>query len=308
MGALTGNGGVKASLTGTGSVASAVNLVRDAINGTGSVKGGGLNGAIDDVSKSIDNLNGSAGIKGAVESVHDAIKGLTTAIASISKLQADRDKVMADAAKAEAKAAADRAKAQKALDDKRAADQAAKERAAKKAQYDKVSERSSFSSINELFKVSGVDQQYSKGTSDWAKSLIGSFDSADSMKTLVDMAYLLEEFRLFSTGKDTGHAGAWYANEFQKLRDREQSHANGLEFVPYDGYKATLHQGERVQTRHNANADNEETNRIYKEILLELKAANKQRGAVAMELIKKYDKLIMSGEAQTRAIRQGQVS
>jgi hypothetical protein len=33
------------------------------------------------------------------------------------------------------------------------------------------------------------------------------------------------------------------------------SHANGLDYVPFDGYRATLHQGERVQTAAQARSD-----------------------------------------------------
>ena len=40
------------------------------------------------------------------------------------------------------------------------------------------------------------------------------------------------------------------------------SHANGLDYVPFDGYRATLHQGERVQTASQARSDDSLTVRL----------------------------------------------
>lgn len=41
----------------------------------------------------------------------------------------------------------------------------------------------------------------------------------------------------------------WIMQGFPSERQTDGSHANGLDYVPYDGYTATLHEGERVVTR-----------------------------------------------------------
>ena len=50
------------------------------------------------------------------------------------------------------------------------------------------------------------------------------------------------------------------------------SHANGLDFVPFDGYKAELHKGERVLTASQAKNDGV----MSQELLMELKALRKE--------------------------------
>jgi hypothetical protein len=200
-------------------------------------------------------------------------------------------------------------KMQAALDKKAAEDKRIKDN---RSQYNKITDRINPEAMWKLLEESGQSTDLTNSSSNWAMGLLGSFDTADSLNTLTKMAYLMEDFRRMlasGTGSYNGHDGKWFAQEFQKLKDKEtsNSHANGLDFVPYDGYKATLHQGERIQTRFNAAADDAELKRTFNEILLELKAANRQRGAVAMELIKKTEKTIEAQKAQTRAIKQNQV-
>jgi hypothetical protein len=42
--------------------------------------------------------------------------------------------------------------------------------------------------------------------------------------------------------------------ELYTNQSADGSHANGLNYVPFDGYRAILHQGESVLTRQEANA------------------------------------------------------
>lgn len=65
------------------------------------------------------------------------------------------------------------------------------------------------------------------------------------------------------------------------------SHANGLTSVPYDGYKAILHRNERVLTAREASEydgqseSDDETVRLLRELLVEVKAGTKSSKAVA---------------------------
>lgn len=61
------------------------------------------------------------------------------------------------------------------------------------------------------------------------------------------------------------------------------SHANGLDYVPFDGYRAELHRGERVQTASQVNserASNAEVVKLLGEVVVQLRASTVQRGAV----------------------------
>jgi hypothetical protein len=77
--------------------------------------------------------------------------------------------------------------------------------------------------------------------------------------------------------------------EYQALHG---SHANGLEFVPFDGYRAELHRGERVQTASQVSNDKESNAQIVQllgELVGELQADKEQRGAVAVATLRKLD-------------------
>ncbi|MBI5920258.1 MAG: phage tail length tape measure family protein [Betaproteobacteria bacterium] len=57
---------------------------------------------------------------------------------------------------------------------------------------------------------------------------------------------------------------AWTVNDYARNHPLDGSHAGGLEYVPFDGYRAELHRGERVQTAAQVRSDTE----IAKEIQL----------------------------------------
>ncbi len=73
-------------------------------------------------------------------------------------------------------------------------------------------------------------------------------DKSEAIKSAVDSIYE-QMLRLSSVG-----AGAWFDTGKLTFRNSSvfsygtQSHANGMDYVPYDGYLALLHQGERIQT------------------------------------------------------------
>ncbi len=85
----------------------------------------------------------------------------------------------------------------------------------------------------------------------------------------------------------------------QKL---DGSHANGLDFVPFDGYRAELHRGERVQTAarvRNDAAAAEETNRLLREVITHLSASVAQGGAVGTQTLSKLQR-VADGVAKTQ--------
>jgi tape measure domain-containing protein len=87
--------------------------------------------------------------------------------------------------------------------------------------------------------------------------------------------------------------------EYQMKMDG--SHANGLDRVPFDGYRAILHEGERVQTAAQAK-DSDMTADLLREVLTELRAANAQRGAATEAQIAEQRKLAEKLEAQKRVL------
>lgn len=79
------------------------------------------------------------------------------------------------------------------------------------------------------------------------------------------------------------------------------SHANGLERVPFNGYRALLHKDERVQTAAQAR-DSDESAELLRQVLIELKAANTQRGAATEEQLMAQRLLAEKLDSQKRAI------
>lgn len=305
------DGSIKIVKSSTDKAPSATDLVRRAINGTG-----GLIDATKDVTDATGNVKKSlTDTTKAINSVYDAIKGLTAATVAMNKLQADRDKAAQAAAAAEAKAAADRAKAQKALDEKRIKDEAAAAAAAvlrsKQNAYAGAAAKADVGSLTTLAQGLGFGNSSAMQATAWSntlKGLLGGFDESISSAKWGEFSGLFDEYRVYIAQLTAGLPPTHDANYFNTKSNEIKSHANGLDYVPYDGYMARLHKGERVQTANQAGEGDAETKRVFKEILLELKAANRQRGAVAIEAAQKTEKLLESQAAQIRALRQAQVS
>jgi phage-related minor tail protein len=88
--------------------------------------------------------------------------------------------------------------------------------------------------------------------------------------------------------------GIW-KNFMASVSGLNGSHANGLDYVPFDGYRAELHKGERVQTAaavRNGDAAAQETNSLLREVLTELRADKTQRGAVADATLNKLGSVV----------------
>jgi hypothetical protein len=85
------------------------------------------------------------------------------------------------------------------------------------------------------------------------------------------------------------------------------SHANGLEYVPFDGYRAELHRGERVQTASQVvqgDKNGAETVALLREVITELRADKTQRGAVGVETLKKLDLLAAENAKLKRELQR----
>lgn len=103
----------------------------------------------------------------------------------------------------------------------------------------------------------------------------------------------------------TNAAAAWAAFKDQMTK-ADGSHFNGLDYVPFNNYRAILHEGERVQTASSVRAgeaNNAKTVQLLEKAVSALEAANLQRGAVAVAQIDGNDTLVAKLNDQKRAIR-----
>jgi TP901 family phage tail tape measure protein len=102
-------------------------------------------------------------------------------------------------------------------------------------------------------------------------------------------------------------------SQFMKSQEYvDGSHAGGLNEVPFDNYRASLHKGERVQTKAAANASDEnsaELVKLTKELLTRISrleehagASNAQRGAVAEMSAEQMSELISKMDAVKRKL------
>lgn len=82
------------------------------------------------------------------------------------------------------------------------------------------------------------------------------------------------------------------------------SHANGLESVPFDGYIAKLHKGEKVQTASAANKDREatKTNEEIRELLKALAKNIMEKSDGSAPVVKKLDEVVKKIDEQNRTI------
>ena len=83
------------------------------------------------------------------------------------------------------------------------------------------------------------------------------------------------------------------------------SHKDGLDFVPFDGYRAELHRGERVQTAaavRDGDSASQQTNALLAEVLTELRADKAQRGAVGEATLEKLDTVARKLDATKRKL------
>jgi len=94
--------------------------------------------------------------------------------------------------------------------------------------------------------------------------------------------------------------------EYAKLNG---SHANGLEYVPFDGYRAELHRGERVQTAAQVTSDkaaNAAMVKLLGQVLIELRADKTQRGAVGKDTLAKLSSLELRMAKQSRVLERAE--
>lgn len=87
------------------------------------------------------------------------------------------------------------------------------------------------------------------------------------------------------------------------------SHKDGLDFVPFDGYRAELHRGERVQTAasvRDGDAAAEQTNELLRELIDKLDASlgadKTQRGAVGVAVLEKLEAVASKLDDNKRAM------
>lgn len=106
-----------------------------------------------------------------------------------------------------------------------------------------------------------------EATSSWLDLLLGALDSATSNKSLFQLGY--DTISIILRGMQSGwlNVAAWLSEQLTTLGQTGRtsayysgSHANGLDYVPYNGYVAELHQGERVLTREENKRYNEDSN------------------------------------------------
>jgi len=112
----------------------------------------------------------------------------------------------------------------------------------------------------------GVDQQLNSYVKQWLQ-MVGTQNG-------VDQATISEV-----TSKGTADAMIAYAG--QKFAP-DGYHANGLDYVPYDGYRAVLHKGERVQTA-------QERNSSMDQVVSELRALRSEFGRLKTDTKKTAD-------------------
>jgi hypothetical protein len=210
-------------------------------------------------------------------------------------------KVAADAA---TKAADEAAKAQEQMiqDAQKAAEE---QRKLAQGVYDSIS-GALRALLGESDTLNGMSQARAKMTLQGALvtakaggSLVGYAGLEDALKTVqsVDKNTFssAEAYRLNQAGS------IGLLSELAKYTKVSGSHANGLESVPYDGYMAQLHKGERVQTAKEAASNNELVTEIRK-LRSEIKAGHLslvQAGQKTAKILERWDG---DGQPETRAV------
>lgn len=137
---------------------------------------------------------------------------------------------------------------------------------------------------NQLTSVNAVYGQFSEQLSveDWAKR--GAIVKA-----------MLKDLNAQAAGEKPLHDLQFYITKANKI---DGSHRDGLDFVPFDGYRAELHRGERVQTAQQARADD----KLSAELLAELRALRAEVEKLRAENISRTEATIKSNfEATDRA-------
>lgn len=106
-----------------------------------------------------------------------------------------------------------------------------------------------FGTANEDGKNTGVsiEEQRTQFVSQWLRGLGGQVDQS-----------------VINDALSAGSADAMIARA-AKLAGIDGSHANGLDYVPFDGYRAELHKGERVQTASQAQSTDAAFNKLAAE-------------------------------------------
>jgi hypothetical protein len=126
---------------------------------------------------------------------------------------------------------------------------------------------------------------------DYVRSLYATVDGAVRTPDSAGLDYWTNQL-LSGTGPDA--LKAQFKNAVDQVNGIHGSHADGLDFVPFDGYRAKLHMGEKVQTASQVKQDaatNREVVALLRTVVDELRADKVQRGAVGMAALDKLDKV-----------------
>lgn len=141
-------------------------------------------------------------------------------------------------------------------------------------------------------------------------TLQGALMTAKSGGSLVGYAGLEDALGTIQKGGNYGSAlesrlalgrNIGLLSELSKYTKVDGSHANGLESVPYDGYIARLHKGERVQTANEAGNNSDLAAKVDRliEVINSGNIAIAQNTAKGAKLLEKWDN---DGQPETRSV------
>ena len=122
----------------------------------------------------------------------------------------------------------------------------------------------------------GVDQQLSQFVGQWIKGLSGQVDQS-----------------LINDVLAAGDADSMIQRAAQ-IAGYDGSHASGLDYVPFDGYRAKLHRGERVQTASQARADDSQDSKDQKmlQVLSRMEQNTKRTSDLLMRVTRDGNSLV----------------
>lgn len=202
---------------------------------------------LDDLDKSV---MGLIDIKIAVNDVNASIAGVTEAISGLAKNEAEK---LAIQKKAEESVNAATIKRMK-------EEEEAARIAHLRAAYNKASAITESSYLGALYDANSAGyfknpakyhDTYANEWSRVAKEVLGSFDSTKTVEQWDQVRTILTNLVQWDIAQMQGRGGVMPNFGVQAAQVLNGSHSNGLDYVPFDGYIAELHKGERVLTADN---------------------------------------------------------